>query len=60
MDELVAVRDSMQEYACSCIANVYQSMGSYGDEWGALKHLFNVLAAWSIIDQEIRRLSEDE
>lgn len=60
MDKLVALRDDLQEYSCACIAKCYEHMGSYGPEWGAIKHLYQVLSAWSILDTEISRLAEEE
>lgn len=60
MDKLIELRDEAQVYVCACIAKVYREMGSYGPEWGALKHLFNVMSVWSILDQEVTRLTEEE
>lgn len=60
MDKLIELRDAAQEYACACIAKVYREMGSYGAELGAMKHLFHILSAWNILDQEVERLTEEE
>jgi hypothetical protein len=60
MDKLIELRDGLQQYSCSCIARVYQEMGSYGPEWGAIKHLFTVLCAWEVLDREVTRLAEEE
>jgi hypothetical protein len=60
MDKLIELRDSTQEYCCSCITNVYQEMGNYGQDLQAMRHLFHILSAWSILDQEVTRLTEGE
>jgi hypothetical protein len=60
MDKLVELRDGLQEYSCTCIANAHAEMGQYGAEWGAIKHLFRVLCAWDVLDREVTRLAEEE
>jgi hypothetical protein len=60
MDKLVELRDGLQEYSCTCIANAYAEMGQYGAEWGAIKHLYLVLCAWDVLDREVTRLAEEE
>ena len=60
MDKLIELRDGLQEYSCTCIANAYAEMGSYGAEWGAIKHLFKVLCAWEVLDHEVTRLMEND
>lgn len=60
MDKLIELRDGLQEYSCACIAKAYEEMGTYGREWGAIKHLFKVLCAWEVLDREVTRLSEEE
>lgn len=60
MEKLIELRDGAQEYACACISKVYREMGSYGPELAAMKHLFHILSVWSILDQEVARLTEEE
>ena len=60
MEQLVALRDSAQEYVCSCIADAYAYDGPHGLPWEKLKHIHQMLSAWNILDSEVTRLAEEE